>query len=343
MSIKSSQKQDISKKRFVSPLEKETDEKELFLRPRTIDEYVGQKNIKKHLLVSIKSAKIRKEPLEHILFYGPPGLWKTTLSHIIWYEMWASVKVTSWPAIEKQADLVSLLTNMEEHEILFIDEIHRLRPQVEEILYTAMEDFTMDIMVWKWTWATSVRMAISPFTLIGSTTRLSSLGAPLRDRFWNVLKLDFYDEDEISKIIIRSAKILWINITDDIAMSIAKRSRRTPRVANRLIKIIRDYATIGEDTSSPEALESIFTGLNIDELGLDLLDKIYIETIYNNFAWGPVWLNTISSAIWEEESTIEDVVEPYLLQIGFLERTPRWRKITMNAIKHLMNKNKLWT
>jgi Holliday junction DNA helicase RuvB len=289
-------------------------------------------------MVSISSAKIRKEPLEHILFYGPPGLWKTTLSQIISQEMESNIKITSGPAIEKQADLVSLLSNLEEWDVLFIDEIHRLRPQVEEILYTAMEDFIIDIMVWKWTWATSVRMPIPPFTLIGATTRLSSLSAPLRDRFWNVLKLDFYSPEELKDIVKKNSSLLWNTLTDEISLDIASRSRWTPRISNRLLKIVRDYITIGRKLESWADLDEIFSDLNIDKEGLDSLDKKYLENIHYKFAGGPVWLNTLSSALWEEEDTLEDVVEPYLLQIWFIERTPRGRKITESGTKHLLSK-----
>jgi len=340
MAIKSSHKEDIKQDRMVSSEAKASEWNfDNSLRPKTLQDYVGQSSIKKHLSVSIASAKIRKEPLGHILFYWPPGLWKTTISQIIAKEMSANIKISSWPAIEKQADLISILTNLEENDILFIDEIHRLRPQIEEILYTAMEDYTIDIMVWKWTWATSVRMEIPSFTLIWATTRLSSLSAPLRDRFWNILKLDFYNKEELSQIILKNSSFLNTPITQEVSINVASRSRWTPRISNRLLKIVRDYYTIWRDVSTPETLNEIFTDLHIDPLGLDLLDKKYLESIYYKFAWWPVGLNTLSSALWEEEDTIEDVVEPYLLQIGFIERTPRWRKITQNWTKHILDKN----
>lgn len=339
MAIKSSQKEDLKQERMISPEVKVTDSSfDNSLRPQTLAEYVGQSSIKKHLDVSIKSAKIRKEPLGHILFYGPPGLWKTTISQIISKEMSSNIKITSGPAVEKQADLVSILTNLEENDILFIDEIHRLRPQIEEILYTAMEDFTLDIMVWKGTGATSVRMEIPPFTLIWATTRLSSLSAPLRDRFGNILKLDFYKDEELSNIILRNAGSLNTPISEEAALNLASRSRGTPRISNRLLKIVRDYYTIWKDVSSLEVLNEIFWDLHIDTLGLDLLDKKYLESIHYKFAGWPVWLNTLASALGEEEDTIEDVVEPYLLQIWFIERTPRWRKITKNWISHILAK-----
>ena len=307
------------------------------LRPKKLSDYVWQEVIKKHLSVSISSAQIRKKTLEHMLFYGPPWLWKTTLSWIIALEMGGTLKSTSGPAIDKQSDLVSILSNLEEGDILFIDEIHRLKPQVEEILYTAMEDFEIDIMVWSWTWAQSVKLNLKQFTLIWATTRLSAISSPLRDRFWNVLKLDFYNENEISKIIHNNACILNLGLSKDTINIISKKSRWTPRIANRLLKIVRDYKTIWKDVSDTSILEQIFKDIWIDELGLDYLDRKYLETIIKKFSCWPVWLNTVSSAIWEEEWTLEDVVEPYLLQIWFIERTPRWRKVTEIAISYINN------
>ena len=336
--IESSKK--TSPDRIVTPTEKIEDKAQNFtniLRPLKLEDYVGQKLIKKHLWVSIASCKIRNCSLDHILFYGPPGLWKTTISNIISAEMWTNLRSTSWPAIEKQSDLVSILSNLEHGDILFIDEIHRLRPQVEEILYTAMEDFVIDIMVWSGTWAQSVKMPLKQFTLVGATTRLSALSSPLRDRFWNVLKLDFYDEDDLSLIIENNANKLDLNLSKDTIRLVAKKSRWTPRIANRLLKIVRDYSTIWKDVTKKEVLEEIFNDIWIDKLGLDYLDRKYLETLHYKFNWKAVWLNTLSSAIGEEESTLEDVVEPYLLQIGFIERTPRWRVITMNWINHLLS------
>ena len=332
--IESSKKE---KKRVVTPKEKEADKvlQGNILRPKSLSDYVGQETIKKHMAVSMGSAKIRGEVLEHMLFYWPPGLWKTTLSQIIATEMWTNLKSTSWPAVEKQSDLVSILSNLEEWDILFIDEIHRLRPQVEEILYTAMEDNHIDIMVWVWTWAQSVKLALKPFTLVWATTRLSSLSSPLRDRFWNVMKLDFYWEKDISKIIKNNCKILELDLCDLTTKIVARRSRWTPRISNRLLKIVRDYKTIWKDVTDIDTLENIFTEIGIDTLWLDYLDRKYLDTLYSKFASTAVWLNTLASAIWEEESTLEDVVEPYLLQIGFIERTPRWRKITMIWEKHI--------
>ncbi len=319
-----------------------TEEKEIdkwkfsnILRPIKLEDYVGQETIKKHLSVSIASSKIRWEAMEHILFYGPPGLWKTTISNIIATEMETNLKSTSGPAIDKQSDLVSILSNLESGDILFIDEIHRLRPQVEEILYTAMEDFELDIMVWSWTWAQSVKLPLKEFTLIWATTRLSALSSPLRDRFGNVLKLDFYSHDDIWLIISNNSSKLDLVLDEMILESISKKSRWTPRIANRLLKIVRDYSTIWKEVSNIKVLEWIFKDIWIDKLGLDYLDRKYLNTIHTKFNSWPVWLNTLASAIWEEEATLEDVVEPFLLQVGFIERTSRWRKISWAWINHL--------
>lgn len=335
--ISSSQKEQNTPKRVVSPEEKPGDvfASQNAFRPKTLASYIGQKNIKKHLSVSIGSAKIRKEPLEHVLFYGPPGLGKTTLSNILAHEMSSNLRTTSGPAIEKQSDLVSILSNLEEGDILFIDEIHRLRPQVEEILYTAMEDFQIDIMVGSGTGAQSVKLPVKPFTLVGATTRLSALSSPLRDRFWNVLKLDFYEIPDISVILANNCETLGFTLSDEILKVVAGKSRGTPRIANRLLKILRDYHTIGKDIQDIAVLREVFTDIWIDEKWLDYLDRKYLENIFKNFKWGPVGLGTLSSTLWEEEATLEDVVEPYLLQIGFIERTPRGRKITGRGINHL--------
>ena len=334
----SNKKQNTSdKKRIISAKEKNIDKWEYqnILRPKKISDYVWQPLIKKHLMVAISSAKIREESLDHILFYGPPWLGKTTISNIIASEMETSLRSTSGPAIEKQSDLVSILSNLEENDILFIDEIHRLKPQVEEILYTAMEDFSIDIMVGSWTGAQSVKMPLKPFTLVGATTRLSSISSPLRDRFWNVLKLDFYNNEDLANIIKRNSNLLEMNLSDETLSIVAQKSRWTPRIANRLLKIVRDYHTIWKKIDDENVLSEIFVDIWIDELGLDYLDKKYLNIILNNFNWGPVGLSTVSASLWEEEATLEDVVEPYLLQIGFLERSPRWRKLTSKAISYL--------
>lgn len=283
--ISSSQNTDKNIKRVVSPDEK-NGEKHIFqnlLRPKKLDSYIGQELLKKHLMVAISSAKIRKEPLEHLLFYGPPGLGKTTLSNIIAHEMDSHLRTTSGPAIEKQSDLVSILSNLEEGDILFIDEIHRLRPQVEEILYTAMEDFQIDIMVGSGTGAQSVKLQLKPFTLVGATTRLSALSSPLRDRFGNVLKLDFYSEQDISSILTNNAQNLELDIAGECISLVSSRSRGTPRIANRLLKILRDYSTIGKNISSREVLDEVFEDIGIDAIGLDYLDKKYLRSIQQNF------------------------------------------------------------
>jgi holliday junction DNA helicase RuvB len=297
--------------------------------------------MKQHLSVAIESARIRRTPLEHILFYGPPGLGKTTISTIIAHEMASAIKSTSGPAIEKQSDIVSLLTSLTEGEILFIDEIHRLRPQIEEILYSAMEDYTIDIMIGSGTGSTSVRMDIPKFTLIGATTRLSSLSSPLRDRFGNVMKLDFYEPADLAKIVKRSFAILGCStISDDAILAIAHRSRGTPRIANRYVKILRDYATIGKSIESRGDCETIFESFGVDAYGLDILDRKLMHHLVETFHSRPVGLSTLASVIGEEVATIEDVVEPYLLQIGLIERTPRGRQITMKGEEYLRTSEK---
>jgi holliday junction DNA helicase RuvB len=311
---------------------------EISLRPRTLREYIGQRSMKEHLQVAIDSAKIRKSPLEHILFYGPPGLGKTTISTVIAHEMWSAIKHTSGPAIEKQADIISLLTSLTEGEILFIDEIHRLRPAIEEILYSAMEDYQIDIMIGSGTGSTSVKMDIPRFTLIGATTKLSSLSNPLRDRFGNVLKLDFYDTVDLAKIVARSFGILGhTKVADDTVTSIAARSRGTPRIANRYVKILRDYATTGRKIESKKECDTIFEAFWVDMLWLDILDRKLLTHLRDTFGGRPTGLSTLASVVGEEVATIEDVVEPYLLQIGFIERTPRGRQITKKGEEYIQN------
>lgn len=337
MPIQSSKNSDII--RTVSPKPQEEDiVSEISLRPRKLAEYVGQEQMKQHLQIAIDSAKIRNTALEHILFYGPPGLGKTTISTIIAHEMGAPIKSTSGPAIEKQSDIISLLTSLTEGEILFIDEIHRLRPQIEEILYSAMEDFQIDIMIGSGTGSTSVKMDIPRFTLVWATTRLSSLSNPLRDRFGNVMKLDFYEPSDLAKIIDRSFQILGFgSISRDAIISIAERSRGTPRIANRYVKILRDYATVGKTIETRINCENIFLGFWVDSYGLDILDRKLLSHLLESFHGKPVGLSTLASVVGEEVATIEDVVEPYLLQIGFIERTPRGRQITTKGEEYLRN------
>lgn len=310
------------------------------LRPQNLNEYIGQEKVKENLKIFIEAAKIRKEPLDHVLLYGPPGLGKTTLSMIIAKEMGVNIRITSGPAIEKPGDLAALLTNLSPGDVLFIDEIHRLSRSVEEILYPAMEDFAIDIVTGKGQMATSYHLPLSKFTLIGATTRAGQLTAPLRDRFGVVLRLEMYTPEELSKIIKRSANILGIEISNDGSLEIASRSRGTPRIANRLLKRVRDFAQVlnsGEITYkiAKDALDR----LGVDELGLDTNDRRIIDTIISYYGGGPVGLETLASAIGEEAITIEDVYEPFLMQIGFISRTPRGRCVTSAAYSHMGYKN----
>lgn len=306
------------------------------LRPSKFSEYIGQENIKENLKIAITAAKKRKEPIDHALLYGPPGLGKTTLAHVVAREIGANIRVTSGPAIERAGDLASILTNLEEGDILFIDEIHRLNKVVEEVLYPAMEDFVLDIIIGKGPSARSVRLDIPKFTLIGATTRTGLISSPLRDRFGLIHRLEFYNAKEIEKIINRSAKILKIEIDKDGAKEISVRSRRTPRIANRLLKRVRDYAQVkGEGKITIEMADKALSSLRVDDVGLDETDRHLLETIIDKFNGGPVGLSTLAAATAEEIDTIEDVYEPYLIQIGFLERTPKGRKATNLARKHL--------
>ena len=311
-------------------------ETENSLRPKTLSEYVGQEKAKSNLEVYIESAKLRGEPLDHVLLYGPPGLGKTTLSTIIANELGVNIRTTSGPAIEKQGDLAAILTNLAEGDVLFIDEIHRLSRAVEEILYPAMEDYALDIIIGKGPSARSIRLPIPKFTLIGATTRAGQLTTPLRDRFGVLLKLELYTPEELALIVKRSADILEIAITDDGAYSIASRSRGTPRIANRLLKRIRDFALVkGDGTITSEIAKMALSSLEIDDLGLDNIDRRMLEAIIKYYAGGPVGLDTLAATIGEEAITIEDVYEPYLMQIGFLARTPRGRCVTKLAYDHL--------
>lgn len=312
------------------------DDGEFSLRPKTLSEYIGQEKAKGNLDVFIQAAKMRGEPLDHVLLHGPPGLGKTTLSCIIANEMGVNVRITSGPAIEKAGDLAALLTNLNENDILFVDEIHRLNRSVEEVLYPAMEDYAIDIIIGKGPSANSIRLDLPKFTLIGATTRAGQLSAPLRDRFGVTLRLELYTPEELALIVTRSAGILDAPIEPEGAMEIAKRSRGTPRIANRMLRRVRDFAqVVGDGVITKELADKALTALEVDHLGLDTIDRRMLRAIIEYYGGGPVGLETLAATINEESVTLEDVYEPYLMQLGFLTRTPRGRCVTQKAYTHL--------
>lgn len=322
--------------RIVSSRQLNDEENDISLRPKCMADYIGQNKVKENLSVFIEAAKQRGEPLDHTLLYGPPGLGKTTLANIIAAEMGVNIRVTSGPAIEKAGDLAAILTNLSENDILFIDEIHRLNRSVEEILYPAMEDYALDIIIGKGPSARSIRLDLPHFTLIGATTRAGQMTSPLRDRFGVMLRLELYSPEDLEKIVTRSAGILGVHSRYDGSYEIARRSRGTPRIANRLLRRVRDFAQVkGDGTITKETADMALRALDIDELGLDNIDRRMLTSIIINYNGGPVGLDTLAATIGEESITLEDVYEPYLMQIGFLNRTPRGRCVTLRAYEHL--------
>ncbi|NLK09239.1 MAG: Holliday junction branch migration DNA helicase RuvB [Firmicutes bacterium] len=327
----------MAQERIISGVRQDVDrEFDFSLRPKTLDEYVGQDQVKENLRIFTEAALSRQEALDHVLLYGPPGLGKTTLANIIANEMQVGIRTTSGPAIERQGDLIAILTNLDSGDVLFIDEIHRLRRAIEEVLYPAMEDGVVDIIIGKGPGARSVRLDLPPFTLIGATTRAGMLTSPLRDRFGVISRLEFYSEVELKVIAYRAADILNIAIDDEGALEIARRARGTPRVANRLLKRVRDFAEVRADgvITGPVAKQAL-TQFEVDDLGLDRIDRDLLSTIIEKFDGGPVGIDTLAAVVNEEVDTIEDVYEPYLMQIGYLQRTPRGRVVTRRAYRHL--------
>jgi holliday junction DNA helicase RuvB len=309
---------------------------EYSLRPRYLAEYIGQAQVKENLKIYIEAAKLRREPLDHVLLYGPPGLGKTTLSNIIANELGVNIRTTSGPAIERPGDLAAILTNLQENDVLFIDEIHRLHRTVEEVLYPAMEDFALDFIIGKGPSARSVRLDLPKFTLIGATTRAGLLSAPLRDRFGVVSRLEFYTEDELAYIVSRNAELFGVGVVGEASREIARRARGTPRIANRLLKRVRDHAQVkGDGIITDDIAHDALERIQVDPMGLDNVDHKMLRSMIQNYRGGPVGLDTIAASIGEESQTIEDVYEPYLMQIGFLQRTPRGRVVTPSAYRHL--------